>query len=175
MGVMPNLRGIVDNVLGLVPDVYIRDNVGDTGAPHNGAISASPDIIMLKFAVGNPQATFGEGSGTENMSTLGEEAEFGQDNFIYVRVRNRGSAASNVQADVFWSPASTLVTPDLWTPVGSVTIPSVPAMDHLTCADAIVWPASESRRRGTTASSASSVPPATQRRRRPISWTSATS
>ena len=42
IGVMPNLRGIVDNVLGLVPDVYIRDNVGDTGAPHNGAISASP-------------------------------------------------------------------------------------------------------------------------------------
>lgn len=31
IGVMPDLRGIIDNALGFVPDVYIRDNVADNG------------------------------------------------------------------------------------------------------------------------------------------------
>lgn len=141
MGVMPNLRGIIDNVLGIVPDIYIRDHVADTGDPHNGAISASPDIILRPVAVADPQASFGEGSGTENSSSLGFEAEAGQDNFLYVRVRNRGgAAAANVQADLFWSPASTLVTPDLWTFVGSTNMPNVPTGNQLTVSNAVTWP-----------------------------------
>jgi hypothetical protein len=152
IGVMPNLRAIIqNNVLNLAPDVYIRDFVGDAGDPHTGAISASPDIILRPTAVANPQAAFGEGSGTENSSTLGYEAEAGQDNFIYVRVRNRGgSAATNVDATVFWSPVSTLLTPDLWTRIPlapatgpSVTIPNVLTGDLLTVSNAITWPAAE--------------------------------
>jgi hypothetical protein len=143
MGVMPNLRGIIDGVLGLVPDVYLRDNLSDTGAVHSGAISWSPDIIVRQAAVGNSQAAFGEGSGTENDDTLSDEVKGGQDNFVYVRCRNRGSAAAaNVSAQVFWSPPATLVTPDLWTPVGagSVALPSVPAGNMLTCSPALTWP-----------------------------------
>lgn len=141
IGVMPNLRGIIDNVLGIVSDVYIRDNVADTGAPHNGAISASPDIILRPVAVADPQASFGEGSGTENNASLGFEAETGRDNFLYVRVRNRGgAAANNVKADLFWSPPSTLVTPDLWTFIGSTTIASVPTGNQLTVSNSLTWP-----------------------------------
>jgi hypothetical protein len=144
IGVMPNLRPIAQNVLGVAPDVYLRDFVGDTGDPHAGAISASPDVILLKAAVANPQAAFGAGSGTENSNTLGEEAEAGQDNFVYVRALNRGgSDAPNVVADVFWAPPATLVTPNLWTSVGSVTIPSVPSGNVLTVSDAITWPSSQ--------------------------------
>jgi hypothetical protein len=141
IGVMPNLRGIIDNVLGIVPDIYIRDNVADTGDPHNGAISASPDIILRPVAVADPQASFGEGSGTESNSALGFEAEAGQDNFLYVRVRNRGgAAANNVSADLFWSPPSTLVTSDLWTYVGSTNIASVPTGNQLTVSNSVIWP-----------------------------------
>lgn len=142
IGVMPNLRAIIDgNILNLAPDVYLRDFVGDTGDPHTSAISASPDVILLKTAAANPQTSFGEGSGTENSSTEGSEAEAGQDNFIYVRVRNRGgSAAANVNATVYWSPPATLVTPDLWTLVGSTTIPNVPTGNLLTVSNAITWP-----------------------------------
>lgn len=143
IGVMPNLRGIIDDVLNLVPDVYVRDFVGDTGDPHNGPLSSSPDIILRKNAVANPQAAFGAGSGTENDATLGAEAKRGQDNFLYVRCLNRGSAgAANVAAQLFWSPAATLVTPDLWTPVGAgaVTIPNVPPGNVLTCSDGLTWP-----------------------------------
>ena len=144
IGVMPNLRAIIDgDVLNLAPDLYLRDFVGDMGEPHAGAISASPDVILRQTAESDPQASFGEGSGTENSATLGFEAEAGQDNFLYVRVRNRGSSvANNVEATVYWAPVATLVTPDLWTLVGSTTIPSVPTGDLLTVSDAIVWPSS---------------------------------
>lgn len=141
IGVMPDLRAIIEDVLNVATDVYIRDNVGDTGDPHTGSISASPDIILLPAAVADPQTEFGEGSGTENSDTLGFEAEAGQDNFIYVRVRNRGgSPATDVLATIYWSPPATLVTPDLWTLVDSVNIPNVPDGDILTVSDAITWP-----------------------------------
>lgn len=145
IGVMPNLRAIINgNVIGLAPDVYLRDFVGDIGDPHTGAISASPDVILRPTAEPNPQAAFGEGSGTENSNTLGFEAEAGQNNFLYVRVRNRGgSDATNVRADVFWSPVASLLTPDLWTFVGSVVIPNVQSGNLLTVSNAITWAAAD--------------------------------
>jgi len=145
MGVMPNLRAIIESqALNLAPDVYLRDFVGDTGNPHEGPVSDSPDVILRSAASANPQADFGEGSGTENSDSLGSVAVAGRDNFVYVRVRNRGgSDAANVVVTVYVSPVATLVTPDLWTLVGSTTIPSVPAGDTLTVSNAIVWPSAQ--------------------------------
>jgi hypothetical protein len=141
IGVMPDLAAVLP-ALGLVPDIYLRDAVGDTGViPWAGSISTSPDVIVRPDSVADPQASYGQGSGTEGSSTLGYEVESGQDNFIYVRVRNRGgSAAVNVVARVYWSDVATLVTPGMWQLVGSTTIPNVPAGDLLTVSDAIVWP-----------------------------------
>jgi serine protease len=141
IGVMPDLRAILqNNVLNLAPDVYIRDFVGDTGEAHTGSISASPDIILRSATVPDPQTAFGEGSGTENSNTLGYEAESGQDNYIYVRMRNRGgSDAANVTATIFWAPVATLITPDLWTLVGTVTLPNVPTGDILTVSPPTTW------------------------------------
>jgi len=72
-------------------------------------------------------------------------AEAGQPNFIYIRARNRAmhEDATNVTATVYWSPVATLLTPDLWTLVGSVLIPNVPSGDVLTVSNAITWPAAE--------------------------------
>jgi len=122
--------------------IYIRDHTGDDGDPHTGPISTSPDIILQPSPIADPQAAFGEGSGTENSNMLGYEAEAGQDNYIYVRVRNRGgSPATNVAATIFWTPVSTMLTPDLWNLVGTATLPNVPNGDQLTVSDHIVWPA----------------------------------
>jgi hypothetical protein len=144
IGVMPNLRAIITNVLNVADDVYIRDFVGDTGDPHTGSVSASPDIILRQVAVANPQTSFGQGSGTENDNTLGDEAEAGQDNFIYVRMLNRGgSGATDVDATIYWSEVATLVTPNLWHEIGTVTVPSVPAGNVLTVSDALTWPSAE--------------------------------
>jgi hypothetical protein len=72
--------------------------------------------------------------------TLGYEATAGQDNFIYTRVRNRGTTAAGLTTiDVYWSEVAMLVTPDMWTLVGSATLPAVPAGNVLTVADEIVW------------------------------------
>ncbi|MEU8403670.1 S8 family peptidase [Nonomuraea sp. NPDC048892] len=142
MGVLPNLRTIIDTELEVTPDVYVRDNLADTGDAHNGFVSASPDVILRPAPVADPQAAYGEGSGTELSDTLGFEAEAGQDNVIYVRVRNQGAtAAGATTATVYWSPPSTLVTPNLWTLVGTVTLPNVPAGEVLTVSGPLVWPA----------------------------------
>jgi hypothetical protein len=143
IGVMPNLRAIINSdAIGVTPDVYIRDFVGDNGDPSAAAISSSPDIILRPAPEPNPQAAFGVGSGTENNDSLSLAAIAGQDNFIYTRVSNRGGAdAVDVTADVFWSPVASLVTPDLWTHVGSVVIPMVPAGNVLTVSDVVTWPA----------------------------------
>ncbi|MEM8962869.1 MAG: S8 family serine peptidase [Acidobacteriota bacterium] len=145
IGVMPDLQAIITTTLGIgLSDVYLRDNPGDIGDPHGGSISASPDVIVRPNTVPDPQTAYGEGSSTENNSTLGYEVESGQDNFIYTRVRNRGAvAATNAEVTVYWSEVATLITPDMWNLVGSTVIPNVPVGDILTVADAIVWSAAD--------------------------------
>jgi len=141
IGVMPNLTTIVPG-LGLIPDIYLRDAIGDVGAiPWAGSISSSPDVIVRPAPVADPQLMYGEGSGTENSNALGSSVEFGQDNHVYVRLRNRGgTTATNVVATVYWSEVATLVTPSMWHLIGSVTVPSVPAGDVLTVSPGMVWP-----------------------------------
>ena len=61
-----------------------------------------------------------------------------------MRVLNQGgSPATNVEATVFWSPVATLVTPDLWTLVGTTILTNVPIGEQLTVSDAIVWQQAE--------------------------------
>lgn len=141
IGVMPDLRAIINgNQLNLAPDLYLRDYVGDTGDPTSGTLSKSPDIIVKNSAAADPEGSYGEGSGTENNASLSDDVETGHDNFVYVRLLNRGgSSAATVSTDVYWSPPSTLVTPNLWNLIGSVTIPNVPTGDVLTVSDAITW------------------------------------
>jgi hypothetical protein len=145
IGVMPDLRAIIDDTLVVGhADLYLRDHPGDTGDTHTGSISTSPDIIVRPDEVLDPQTMYGEGSGTENSTTLGYEAEGGQDNVIYARVRNRGPVdATNATVTVYWSEVGTLITPDLWNLVGQTTLTSVPAGNVLTVSDAIVWPEAE--------------------------------
>lgn len=145
IGVMPNLRAIIENTLGLSPDVYLRDNVGDNGSvPTNGGISASPDIIVRPISVANPDVAFGEGSGVENSTSLGFAAEAGQDNFIYARMKNRGGAdATGVTARIFWSEVSTLVTPDMWNEIGVTSAVNVPQGNTLVVTPELVWPAAD--------------------------------
>jgi hypothetical protein len=142
IGVMPDLHAIItNNRINLAPDLYLRDYVGDSGDPTSGIISQSPDIIVRQAAVAAPQATYGVGSGTENDAALSEEVDTGHDNFVYVRVLNRGgSPANGVSVDIYWSPPSTLVTPNLWTLIGTASFASVPTGDVLTVSDAVIWP-----------------------------------
>ena len=141
IGVMPNLRALAETTLNLVSDVYLRDFVGDNGqVPSAGGISASPDVIVRPAMVANPTTEFGEGSPSENDNTLGGTVEAGQDNFIYVRMRNRGgAAASDVTVTVWWSQVATLLTPGSWTLIGVTGPVTVPTGDTLVVAGPITW------------------------------------
>jgi serine protease len=143
IGVMPDLRAIIDgHFVNLAPDVYLRDYVGDNGDPTSGAISASPDIIVLQSPVTNPQGAFGQGSGTEMDSSLSQDVVAGKDHAIYVRLSNRGgSIATDVSVDVYYATGATLQTPNLWVFVGNVVVPSVPTGRVLVASDEILWPA----------------------------------
>jgi hypothetical protein len=144
IGRMPNLRAIIDgSALNLAPNVYLRDYPADDGSvPRPAAYSNSPDIIVTATAAVDPPAAYGPGSGTENSTTLGDDVVESRENYVYVRVSNRGgSPAPNVTATVYWSPPATLVTPNLWTEIGSVVLPTVAVGRVLTVSDAILWPA----------------------------------
>jgi subtilase family protein len=145
IGVMPDLAAIIINhKLNLAPDLYLRDYVSDLGNPTVGTVSASPDIILRQTAVANPQTSFGPGSGTENDPALSDQARTNHDNFVYLRVLNRGgSAAANASVDVYWSPPATLVTPNLWHLIGTATLASVPTGNVLTVSDGLTWASAE--------------------------------
>jgi hypothetical protein len=146
IGVMPNLQAIIPVVQNLAPDLCIRDSVTDTGAtPYTGPLASSPDIILRPSRVaGDPNTAYGEGSGTENRDDLGVDPVVGQDHYIYVRVHNLGPTyAQNVTATVYWSPPATLVTPNLWTRVGTPAIIRDAPSGKISVSDAITWAASE--------------------------------
>jgi hypothetical protein len=151
IGVMPNLRNIATR-LGLLPDVYLRDALGDDGAvPSTGVLASSPDIIVRLAASTNPNGDFGTGSGYEDDDALSETLTYGADAFVHLRMRNRGGGdAQQVTGRVWWSPPATLVTPNLWQPIvdTSATSPQtttapvdVLANGPLVVTPALRWPA----------------------------------
>lgn len=139
IGIMPNLRRIAQRLC----DVYVRDFIGDTGiVPSVGPLSSSPDVIVLGAPVADPQFSYGEGSGTENIETLSEVVTANSPHSVYVRLRNRGMCrAVGVTATVYWSKVATLVTPSAWNPIGISLPVTVEAGDVLTVTAAIPWPA----------------------------------
>ncbi|KAK4676893.1 hypothetical protein QC764_0065130 [Podospora pseudoanserina] len=147
IGVLPNLRAIIDSrFINLAPDLYIRDYPTDNGrVPSSGTVSNSPDIIIRQSPVPNPQALFGSGSNNENNTSLSQPILSGRDHSIYIRLLNRGgSPAHNTKVTVYHAPAATLITPNLWTKIGTVTIPSpIPTGRVLTVSPSLPWPANK--------------------------------
>jgi serine protease len=148
IGVMPDLKKILARLDEGIVDIYVRDFVGDIGLPNAGPLAMSPDIIVRNAPVQapqTPQAAFGEGSGTEDDALLSQDVRFGQDQYVYVRVSNRGILASSpVRVEVYWAPPATLLTPGGWRPVGGpTTMPGVPGAGRLAVSPAIVWPAAD--------------------------------
>ena len=135
IGVMPNLKAFIDNALNLTPDIVIRDHPGDNGDPHSDATWASPDIDVVPSGSG-PQSAFARSSFGLQIGTGDQE--------IYVRVFNRGGVtATGVQATVYWSPASTLLTPNMWTNIGASSPVDVLAnASSMTILPSILWPSS---------------------------------
>ncbi len=111
IGVMPDLRRILRDRLGLVSDLYLRDRCGNAEVPSGRCrISSSPDIAVFDKGSGAPSVNGGlPGIG---MCTPSEDYE------IRVRMRNRGSdPVKKGRARIYWSEVATLITPSMWNPL----------------------------------------------------------
>jgi hypothetical protein len=143
-GAMPNLRRLLLSQ-NWVADVYLRDAVGDIGqVPSSGAVGDSPDIIVRSQQVADPAGSYGQNSGQADSPSLGGNAAANQNNYIYVRMKNRGGVPSlNTRAAVYWSAPATLVMPADWELIGTTSPVTVPANNVLTVSPELVWPAGQ--------------------------------
>ncbi len=122
--------------VGIGPDIYARDSLSDVGTiPSIGDLWMSPDIITRTAQVTNPAVTLGDMTN----GNLSEDVEIGQDNYVYVRLQNRGAVAGDVKVTVYWAEPSTFATPSVWHLVGTKMAynvqPSVVSFVEIT------WPA----------------------------------
>lgn len=103
------------------PDIFVRDNLQDTGLQPTigGGISRSPDICHYRNELADPQATLGS-EAAESRDDLFENIEFGQPNYIYVRMQNRGLESGDADIDLYWTRPSTLPTPASWNPIDTL-------------------------------------------------------
>ena len=141
LGVMPDFEKILrtNDVLSLLPDVYLRDYVGDAGDPHLGWASMSPDVIVVPYRSGDPSTDFADAT-----VLVDARVEAGQRHFAYLRAWNRGGAdADNVTATVYWANASTLLTPDQWNLLGSTVFPRIAAGNIPTLSPPLEWPSDQ--------------------------------
>ena len=106
------------NAVGIGPDVYVRDNLADSGAePFPGSyLWASPDIINRTSAVTDPVTAFADLTD----DALWENVEYGQPNYIYVRLQNRGPETGDATINVYFSAATTFGTPASWIHIGAL-------------------------------------------------------
>jgi hypothetical protein len=109
-------------------DVWAKDSPEDDGTLPSSRLNAawwtSPDIIVRNRQDGERQ----------HQNPVG-----GQNNYVYVQVRNRGSsAAENVRVVVYWAnPALGLFWPTSWNELGATTV-TVPA-GGTAWTEAVAW------------------------------------
>jgi len=82
------------------PDVFVRDDVEDTGVASSGSFAGrSPDIIVRQAVVADPATTFADLLDTHATDRI----QAGSHQVIYVRVHNRRNVQVQAQVDVFWT------------------------------------------------------------------------
>jgi neutral peptidase B len=107
------------NAVGIGPDIYVRDNLADTGAePYTGTyLYASPDVINRTNPSPNPSVEFAD----LGNDSLWQNIKYGQENSIYIRLQNRGPADGDATINVYLATATTFGTPAVWQPIGTLT------------------------------------------------------
>ncbi len=108
-------------------DLYMRCSLSDTGnIPRSGTLCTSPDIIPYGTSVVNDPVTFF----TNNYSQdVGRDLIANAQNYIYTRAYNYATGPETGNISLYYSPASLLLYPDLWSQNGLKTSQGV---DHVT-------------------------------------------
>jgi len=137
---MPNLYQFAEHALNTLPDIYLRDFVGDNGEPHEGAMAWSPDIIIKNSEVPDPAQYFLIDNPDNN--SLSDNPAPGANCYLYFRALNRGGiTATGVKVRIFYTDPSTLITPQSLIEIGVFDFPDIPTGDILTLSSAQLWTA----------------------------------
>jgi hypothetical protein len=143
IGVMPDLKAVIEATFDLEADVYLRSQVGDQGAENEPNRFASPDILLLRDTGATDdemQEAYGEDSPSENDEDVGHALVPARDYVVHLRVRNRGGGPSGPGAvGAYWAPVATLLRPNLWKYVGWADLADVPATGELVVSSPIHW------------------------------------
>jgi len=124
--------------VGVGPDLYVRDSLRDDGQePYTGReLYASPDIINRTSPVADPVRDLGD----MGRGNLGENVLAGKDNYVYIRLQNRGSCPDDAVIQLYFTEATTFGVPSAWKAVGSAAkVAVVPG--KVSVAGPIVFPA----------------------------------
>lgn len=125
--------------VGIGPDIYIRDNLNDSGiTPSAGTLYMSPDIIVRNEPVANPDMDLQD----MNDANLSQDVEAGQDNYVYLRLQNRGSVSGNTLVRVYWSEPSSFSSPANWHLIDSLPVNTIEP-SSVRIAGPITWPANQ--------------------------------
>jgi hypothetical protein len=128
-----------------LPALYMRNNTSNNATSHGGALADSPDIILKNAQVAAPQATFSTPQSIASANESDANVLAGQTNYLYLRVWNGGQAAArNAFATVYYAPPATLVTPSMWTLIGTSYFTTVPTGSQVEVTPiGIPWPADQ--------------------------------
>lgn len=120
-------------------DVFVRNHLDDTGdVPFLGpSVNLSPDIIAMENSVIDPSKVFGGANWNEAFLEK-HIVRYGQDNYIYVRVANRGTMSVNVKLSLHWALSHECINPKVWTQLGSIQLNDV-LPDERRVAGPVVW------------------------------------
>lgn len=103
-------------------NAYIRDSVEDDGTEPVVAnrLYTSPDIIVRQSQIADLQDELGQT--VKHRYDLSDDVELGQDNFIYLRVQNRGRNTDNCSAKVYFTAPGMFANPTNWDLIGQLNI-----------------------------------------------------
>jgi|GEM_PF-3746067 len=120
---------------------FVRDTLGDDGSlPNTGGLNGSPDIIPRQSPADprQVQQLFGQ---TTYLSDSGQQIEYGQSNYVYLRAKNPTSSSQQVTLSVYWARPSTLQYPSVWQQniIGAPQTLTIPAQSVLAASEPCIW------------------------------------
>ncbi len=101
-------------------DLFVRDTLDDYGRePGLGnCLSRSPDVIVSNYELSINDEQVLIQPDMMQRDDLGDSVEYGQPNWIYIRVQNRGTIAAAGKVHLYWAEPSTFQNPSEWTDNG---------------------------------------------------------
>ncbi len=103
-------------------NAYIRDSIEDNGTEPVvlNRLWASPDIIVRTEELVDPSEMLG--ITVKHRHDLSDQVEDGQDNYVYLRVQNRGTVIGSCTATVYFTIPGMLPNPAGWEEIGQTDI-----------------------------------------------------